>query len=592
MPGSDILTNSFWAVTRRQSAVVLMIAALFAILMSVLYLLDRQREWRLRQEQAKHRLDLADEMISEGLKRVRSDALFLAQLDFVQKFVAGDGDRRDTIENEFAQFVRNKKSYDQVRLVDPSGQEQIRVDATPDGVRVIPESELQDKKDRYYVRQSLGLNPGDVFVSDFDLNQEHGAIEQPYNPVVRFVTPVGEATNGNRSLLVVNYLGAPLLRELREISLPGHTFLIRTDGHFLLGLGRNDAWGWLLGHERTFQTAYPTAWDQIVEGGGDCFLSVDGAFAGRRVSLSEFIDSSNRDSREIANRSNLLIVSYVPRSQVYSVSDQLLKRLLLTAAIMVIPVILLTRFWASAVVRRQQQNRRIVESEEKLRELSSRLLRVQEEERKAISREIHDELGQQVTAINLDLKLAQRESGSESGREQLSRAIRENEQLLSTLHDFSRRVRPAVLDDLGLYDAIESHIWEFETRTKISANFEAQRRDCDLPPVIAENVFRLLQEALNNVVKHANADRVDIHLSIAEKPNAQPRMTMQVTDNGQGVVPSDPSSSRLGLIGMRERVDLLNGTIKIDSNKTDGTRITVCIPLETKNQSLDASNQA
>ena len=115
------------------------------------------------------------------------------------------------------------------------------------------------------------------------------------------------------------------------------------------------------------------------------------------------------------------------------------------------------------MISRQLQNQQIAISEERLRELSSRLLRIQEDERRAISREIHDELGQQATAINLDLKLADRNIESEQARSHLERAIRENEQLLQTLHAFATRVRPAVLDDLGLRDALQSHLWEFHS---------------------------------------------------------------------------------------------------------------------------------
>jgi signal transduction histidine kinase len=562
-------------VRARQLAVCGIVAALFATMAVCLYWQDRSREWRLRVQQAEHRLDVASELISRELNRVRSDALFLADQRSVREFAAGRQQLRSALEAEYASFVRHKKTYDQIRLLDIAGQETIRVNYHADGARVIPASELQDKEDRYYVRESRCLPAGEVFVSDFDLNLEHGVIERPLKPVIRFVAPVFDGNGARRGLLVVNYLGARLLTELQRLSIPGNTLLLTADGDFVLGPRPGDAWGWLLGHDRSFDSQFPAAWQRVAAGASQCQLTPEGVFASRPVPLGWPVRDTADDDRSV-----MRIVSFLPRDQVFADSAKLLRRLFLLAAGMTVPLIVLARHWAQASVGRAMQALRVARSEASLRELSSRLLRIQEEERRAISREIHDEFGQQVTAINLDLKLADRNLPSENARPHLERAIRENEQLLQTLHAFAKRVRPAVLDDLGLHDAVESHVWDFENRTGITVQATLDFDSGQIPPVIAENAYRLLQESLNNVARHAGANVVDIAMWV-DHHAAEPTFRMTVADNGRGCEPQNLDGSRLGLVGMQERVTLLGGHLQILSPEEQGTRVEVAIPLPT-----------
>ncbi len=572
------------AVLSRQFVVITLISCLFGLIVTVLYLHDRSREWRFRGEQCRHRLELAYELISRDLERVRSDVLYIANQQSIKKF-AEQQSSRDIIQSEFSSFLSLKQRYVQIRLLDLFGQEIVRVDNTDRGVTVIAQDRLQNKHDRYYFVESLGLNPGEVFVSEFDLNQEFGAIEEPLLPVVRFVTPVTDESGTTQYLLIINYLGRSLLKELSSISLPGYTLLVRYDGEYLLGPSAEDAWGWLIGHRRTFASQFATAWNRASTSAQSAVLTESGGFAFRPIELQKLVslhlDHSNQ--RVFSAGRELWIVSYLPQDQVFASSRQLLERLVILGGIMMIPLIILTRFWAFASVRRQVQGDQIRMSERKLRELSARLLRIQEEERRTISREIHDQLGQQVTAINLDLKLAERESIPPEAREHLHRAIEENEQLLGSLHDFATRVRPLLLDDFGLQDAIEQHLSDFQIRTGLHVELTSDIAGLSLPAVVNENVFRLIQEALNNVLKHAEATGVQVNLSsLTTETGVQ--LHLQIIDDGKGAsalaeqleVSGNP---RLGILGMRERVELLGGELVIMSGEDQGTRIVVIVPL-------------
>ena len=118
------------------------------------------------------------------------------------------------------------------------------------------EGKLQAKADRYYYRDAMELKPGEVFVSDFDLNVEHGQIERPLEPVLRLLTPVVDETRAMRGLLALNYSGDHLLRRLNELSLPGSTLLTNSAGEYIHGPKPDDAWGGCLGTPRTFKKIF------------------------------------------------------------------------------------------------------------------------------------------------------------------------------------------------------------------------------------------------------------------------------------------------------------------------------------------------
>ena len=582
-------TNAF-PLLKRQLAACAMFGALLMTIIAALYLQHRQREWVLRQEQAQHRLDIAYELVSLEVNRVRSDATYLANRSIVRQFVAGDESTRDKLEADFALFVEKKGLYDQLRLLDRDGNETIRVNLDGQTASAVESDALQDKADRYYFQASKTLRPGEIFVSDFDLNVEYGAIEKPFKPVIRFVTPVVDKEDRVRAFLVLNYLGADLLSGLGSSPVPGHTLLLRQDGHYVRAVDDTDAWGWLLGHNRTFAAQFPYEW-ATANDHNECRLTRSGVFAFRRIPLgrvrganqgdrqretpSETVTASNEDEN------TLLAVSYFPITSVFTDSNELLQRLMIFSLGVFALALVFTRAWARATWSRQQQARQIAESEERLRELSSRLLRIQEDERRAISREIHDELGQQATAINLDLKLALRNIGTGKVKSHLQRAIEENETLLGTLHAFAKRVRPAVLDDLGLADAIETHVADFAERTGVQVNLNLSLPDA-VPNEIADNTFRLVQESLNNVAKHADASMVELDIRMAEQPPK--RFCLSVRDDGRGNA-MEGSGRGLGLVGMRERVDLLGGELKIESRAGSGTSIEIELPLKVADES-------
>jgi len=221
--------------------------------------------------------------------------------------------------------------------------------------------------------------------------------------------------------------------------------------------------------------------------------------------------------------------------------------------------------------------------EDNLRRLSNRILRAQEEERKHISRELHDEVGQALTAISMNLAALKASVGQPDPpvRQQLSGAQRLLQQTMETVHGFARELRPTMLDELGLLPALRSYLQGFSTRTGLTVRFRGTVLAEALNPDQKTVLYRVAQESLTNVLKHARASRVTV--AIRKANNA---ICMEVADNGRSFQPgpehSNHSKKRLGLLGMEERIRLVNGRFLIKAEPGRGTTIRATIPLRVR----------
>jgi PAS domain S-box-containing protein len=220
-------------------------------------------------------------------------------------------------------------------------------------------------------------------------------------------------------------------------------------------------------------------------------------------------------------------------------------------------------------------------SSEQLRNLAAHLLSVREDERARISREVHDELGQSLTAVKMDLAWLEGRLPRRNG--QMLKRIRSTRQLADSMIQSIRRIstelRPAVLD-LGLAAAVEWQVQEFQARSGIQCTVRLLTRE-----VVASNastaMFRIFQETLTNVARHANATRAEVVLQ-----RQRDGLVLLIRDNGRGFDQADPSPSKsLGLLGMRERAAILGGRVNVISALGKGTTVTAWIPLPSPEES-------
>lgn len=238
---------------------------------------------------------------------------------------------------------------------------------------------------------------------------------------------------------------------------------------------------------------------------------------------------------------------------------------------------------AHDITERKHADELLKRSREQLRALSGHLQSVREEERAKVAREVHDELGQVLTALKMELSLLSyklMESSSVIPRAQLFDEIGSMTRMVDTTIQVVRRIvtelRPEVLDYLGLKAAIEWQAQEFQTRTGIKCVLRSKIKDIEISERDSETaIFRILQETLTNVARHANATRVDIRL---EEKDAS--MVLEVKDNGRGILEQDMANTRsFGLLGIQERASLLGGEVDIHGEPQKGTTVTLKIPV-------------
>ncbi|MDR1228529.1 MAG: response regulator [Azoarcus sp.] len=213
------------------------------------------------------------------------------------------------------------------------------------------------------------------------------------------------------------------------------------------------------------------------------------------------------------------------------------------------------------------------DSQRRLRELTHFLQDVREKERMSIARELHDELGQALTALRIDLGWLRKQctapDGALGARIDASHTLVEH--TIESLRRISEGLRPGMLDVLGLCAALEHLARQFEERWSIACVFRADRDEYGLDADQSIAVFRLVQEALTNISRHAHASRVDIQLKAADG-----RLHLVIQDDGDGFDPNAPRKG-FGLLGMSERVNILGGEMSIDGG--NGMRIAIALPL-------------
>lgn len=230
----------------------------------------------------------------------------------------------------------------------------------------------------------------------------------------------------------------------------------------------------------------------------------------------------------------------------------------------------------------EEQIRETLRAEERARELARQLIHLQEGERKRISQEMHDETGQLLTAISLDLwNLTQSLDDHDSAmiQESLINIKTLVDELDEIVGEITLDLRPPMLDDLGLAPTLQWYIDRYMGRTEVEVNLDIEKDIMKLPSETATALYRITQESLTNVVKHADASRVEIDLSL--KANA---VVLSIRDDGKGFkfdTYDDLQSTSLGmgLMGIRDRVDLLGGVLLINSQPGSGTLINVEIPI-------------
>ena len=212
----------------------------------------------------------------------------------------------------------------------------------------------------------------------------------------------------------------------------------------------------------------------------------------------------------------------------------------------------------------------------KLKDLNARLERSREEERKKISRELHDDLGQTLTGAKIHLSFIKEELDIQDPtmNAMLENLIEILNKSIQSVRNLSMELRPALVEEMGLFNALKFHANRFTSQTHIPVEIINDIEQQVIDPSLSVHVFRIFQEALNNIAKHAKATHVITYITVEDG-----LFKIQIADDGEGFDIVGPGRKTLGLTSMQERSEILNGTCQIESTKGRGTVIRVQVPL-------------
>ncbi|MCK5719619.1 MAG: PAS domain S-box protein [Thiomargarita sp.] len=315
-----------------------------------------------------------NEHVIDEFTHIISDLMFLSDQYQLQQLLNNDTtQQRQILATEYRQFLSRKKIYDQVRFLDNTGMEIVRANFNADNPVTVPNEKLQNKGNRYYFRDTFKLNQEEVFVSPFDLNIEQGKIEQPLKPMIRFGTPVLDQNGKKRGIILINYLGSYLLRNLYEKITNNHIMLLNKNGFWLKGIDKQDEWGFMYPNRqnRTLKQTFPKEWKIMSAKDSGQFHTNNGLFTFTTLyPLSESHKSSTATSTSfhIKDRDYYWeTVSYVPKHILQTRFKQILANIMIPFIALFIIIVIISFFFSRVQVKHDLAKKELLESEERFK---------------------------------------------------------------------------------------------------------------------------------------------------------------------------------------------------------------------------------
>lgn len=362
-------------VLTRTALIFLPIAVVLSLVIALAVRVDGKFRRDITELREQARVDLASEQIAQDFDEVGSDLRMIANLPSLRNYLdTGMRTSREAIATLFLQLSREKHRYDQIRYLDNRGREVIRVNFNDGAPAIVPPADLQDKSDRYYFRDAIKLGRSEVYVSPLDLNMEHGQLELPHKPMIRFATPVFDSAGRRKGVLLFNYLGKQLLQKFREImgGREHNAMLLNGAGYWMVNADPGNEWGFMLGRkDLTFGHDFPAEWRIISTRESGDLVTARGLFIYKSVYpllSNRHIFSSGQGQAAHAYRWQ--VVSYVPRAVLSA--DSFFKQPSIIALLGMVYVLLALAAWIIAVVTltRRQARLALIDSNARYDELT------------------------------------------------------------------------------------------------------------------------------------------------------------------------------------------------------------------------------
>lgn len=306
------------------TTIVIFVFLAFIISCINMYILARENQDKLRQlvKNEQVLLDSESKILSSYIDSTIYDLLYLSTSFEAQRVENKSGYE---MAREWQAFADNKHLYDQIRFIDQNGNEKIRINYFPGGSVVVPDSQLQNKKDRYYFTETAKLAKGQIFISRFDLNIENNQVEKPDKPMIRFATPLYDRNNAFQGIIILNYYGKYLISLMDDLTAnsQGNKFLLNSEGYWIYNnQDQSLAWSFMYDEQKniSFKHTFANEWDVLQSAESGQFKTGQGYFIFRKIIpiQNEMNGTGLQKTSVILAEDSWTIVSFIPRQGEFS----------------------------------------------------------------------------------------------------------------------------------------------------------------------------------------------------------------------------------------------------------------------------------
>ncbi len=572
------------AVMQRFAAIAIPLLAIWITVAMVWYQHEvDERKGKLVQSEQERIGVLASRMGHEIDAMALRLLMFSSNIELRQLLLDGGGvNSRPAFEQEFLAYMRLGGLLDQGRVLDAHGMELLRINGhQKNQPYLVPVAQLQAKGRRPYFLRAAALPAGGVDISPINQNVEQGKIEQPLRLTLRVSTPIRAEDDSLLGVLVFNYRVDQLLGLMAEYD------LLLGAGPFWLRAPRSStATGVVAGEERrNISTQLADALDHLSQqkrgwlsvNNGDGLLVFTALGTQTKAGYLHSPDSPAK----VHGWHDWRVLSLMPEKMLPGSTLAFFLPLLFSFSLL---LALASWLWARVGLQRELAVRQSGQLAFENRRLARRLFAVQEEERRLLAQELHDEMGQSLAAIKTNAVFILRHCSKENV-EKVAESAEDvrviSARLFQVVRQRLRLLRPPLLDHAGLNICLRETVASWQKQTGINCKILIDGDMDALGGDVSIGIFRIIQEALTNISRHAHANSayIYLHRRVATSPEEKDIIDLEIRDNGIGMH-EDKVSSGLGLVGMRERAWALGGSFGISSSPGNGMSITVRLPFQ------------
>jgi len=380
----DGKTVSWLAVAKFFFALYLPLALALTGLVYGMLKIDANMELQALQARESGEVKLASQILAHDFEVVAADLRILSKAPSLQHFLDTSSPKeKQRLTAQFLNMAQEKGHYDQIRYLDNSGMEKIRINLVGGKAEAVPVKELQNKAARYFFTDSLRLAKEDIYISPLDLNIEQGRIEIPHKPMLRFGTPVFNSAGEKKGVVLINYHGSTLIKDFRQaMAEHSHAMLLNRDGYWLSSSDPSQEWGFMFGRETTFARQDPEAWTRIKATDEGSLMTEQGLLTHATVyplrasqrSATGTPSAEGASARELSEKEYYWkVVTLIPASELPSPSPTRHSGILTLYLASMVLLALLAGFMAAGKSTRQHFRRTLAENEARLREITTAL---------------------------------------------------------------------------------------------------------------------------------------------------------------------------------------------------------------------------